>query len=101
LKFSFHPAAKYELSQAAEFYKQKELNLGLDFLEEVYSAIKRILEFPLSFQKFSVNTRKCLINRFPFAIIYQIKEEGVIILAITHLSRKPGYWIERVKKSDD
>ena len=101
MKFSFHPEARFELNQAAEFYQTKESNLGLEFLEDVYSAITRILEFPNSFPKFTTNTRRCLVNRFPFAIIYQIRDNEIFILAITHLSRKPGYWKERMDKKNN
>lgn len=99
MKFSFHPEARFELTQAAEFYQSKEPNLGSEFIEDVFSAITRILEFPKSFPKFTINTRRCLVNRFPFAIIYQMRNEEVFILAITHLSRKPGYWRERMEKN--
>ncbi|HMN24626.1 MAG TPA: type II toxin-antitoxin system RelE/ParE family toxin [Ignavibacteriaceae bacterium] len=100
MKFLFHPEAKFELTHSVEFYQTKESNLGLEFLEDVYNAITRVLEFPKSFPKFSANTRRCLVNRFPFAIIYQIRENEIFILAITHLSRKPGYWKERMKQSN-
>jgi hypothetical protein len=98
LKFSFHPEAKFELTQAVEFYQTREINLGAEFLDEVFGAITRIVEYPQAFPNFSPNTRKCLINRFPFAIIYQIRKEEIFIIAITHLSRKPGYWKERSGK---
>lgn len=98
MKFSFHPAAKFELTQAIDFYQTKEINLGAEFLDEVFGAIARIVEYPQAFPNFSPNTRKCLINRFPFAIIYQIRKKEIFIIAITHLSRKPGYWKERIGK---
>lgn len=95
MKFSFHPEAKFELTQAVEFYQTREINLGAEFLDEVFGAIARIVEYPQAFPNFSPNTRKCLVNRFPFAIIYQIRKKEIFIIAITHLSRKPGYWKER------
>lgn len=98
MKFSFHPEAKFELTQAVEFYQTREINLGAEFLDEVFGAIARIVEYPQAFPNFSPNTRKCLINRFPFAIIYQIRKKEIFIIAITHLSRKPGYWKERIGK---
>ena len=100
MKFSFHPEAKFELNQATEFYQLKDSNLGLEFLEEVFGSISRIIEFPQAFPNFSKNTRKCLINRFPFAVIYQIRQKEIFIVAITHLSRKPGYWKERMKDTN-
>jgi hypothetical protein len=70
LKFSFHPEARSELIQATDYYRIEDSNLGLEFLGEVFGTVSRIIEFPKAFPKFSKNTRKCLINRFPFAVIY-------------------------------
>lgn len=95
MKFSFHPEARFELAQTVEYYQIMGQPLGVEFLEEVFNTILRITEFPKAFPKLSPNTRKCLVNRFPFAVIYQARQNEIFIVAITHLSRKPGYWKER------
>jgi plasmid stabilization system protein ParE len=94
--FTFHPEARDELNQAVDYYENQQQKLGLEFLNETYSTIQRIIEFPKAFSKQSENTRKCITNRFPFIIIYQIKKDEIFIAAIAHLSRKPGYWKERL-----
>jgi len=75
--YSFHPEARNELNQAVDYYEEQEAKLGLEFLEEVYSTILRIIEFPKAFPKQSRRTRKCLTNRFPFAVIYRIKQKEI------------------------
>ena len=99
MNYIFHPEARYELEQAVEFYESRQTNIGLEFLEEIYSTIYRIIDFPEAFPLISKNARRCLTNRFPFAVIYQIRENEIFILAITHLARKPGFWRERTKRS--
>lgn len=79
LKFTFHPEARNELSQAVDFYETQQKKLGLEFLDEVYSTIRRIIEYPIAFPELSTNTRKCLTNRFPFGVIYQIKEDEALL----------------------
>lgn len=81
-----------------DFYETQQRKLGLEFLYEVYSTIRRITEYPKAFPELSTNTRKCLTTRLPFGVIYQIKEDEVFIVAIAHLARKPGYWKERLSK---
>lgn len=39
--------------------------------------------------------RRCLTNRFPFGILYSVEADRVLILAVMHLHRDPGYWRER------
>lgn len=96
MKFYFHPQAELELSDTADYYDHYEWGLGLDFAEEVYSTIGRIIEYPTSSSEISQNTRRCLINRFPYGIIYQEKEQAIWIIAIANLHRKPGYWKKRI-----
>lgn len=95
MKFTFHPQARIELEQSVEFYESQQSRIGLEFLGEVYSTIQRITEFPNAYPTLSKNTRRCLTNKFPFAVIYQVKINEIFIVAITHLARKPGYWKER------
>ncbi len=97
MKYSFHPEAKEELFEAINYYEGCQKGLGLEFAKEVYSTIQRILHFPTAWSKLSENTRRCLTNRFPFGVIYQITEEEIFIIAIMQLSRRPEYWKERIK----
>ena len=98
MKYSFHPEASIELINSVDYYEKQQPKLGLKFLEEIYSSIHRIIEFPSSHPVYSNNTHKCITSKFPFAIIYQIRKNEIFIAAITHLSRKPGYWGDRVAK---
>mgnify|MGYP000586728150 CR=1 FL=1 len=95
MMFRFHPAAEDELNQAADYYEDQQTGLGLEFVEEVYLTIQRIVEFPQAWTSLSKKSRRCMTNRFPYQVIYSIREESILILAIGHLHRKPGYWQER------
>jgi plasmid stabilization system protein ParE len=96
MRYIFHPEAKNELNQVVDYYENCQPGLGLDFLEEVYAAIQRILLFSEAWTELSSNTRRCLVNRFPYGIIYQRKSDLIRIIAIMHLNKKPGYWKERL-----
>lgn len=94
--YSFHPEAKNELLSAADYFENCRFNLGLEFTKEVYSTIQRIIHFPLAWTEISANTRRCLTNRFPFAVIYQIVGDEIVIIAVMQLNRMPGYWEKRM-----
>jgi len=49
------------------------------------------VSFPEAWSKMSENTRRCLVNRFPYGVIYSTNEEEIIILAVMQLNREPGY----------
>ncbi len=95
MNFSFHPAAAKELSNAVDYYNGCQNGLGRQFAKEICAAIQNILSFPRAWTSLSRNTRKCLANRFPYGVIYQIAGEEIIIIAVMPLNREPGYWKDR------
>ena len=95
MKFSFHPEAEEELNYAVDYYNDCQPLLGLDFLEEVYATIQIILLYPKAWTSLSKNTRRCIVNRFPYGVIYQIVDDEIYIIAIMPLNRMPGYWQDR------
>lgn len=92
MTFSFHKEADAEFDQAVAYYEGCRLGLGLEFAEEVYAAIARVLEFPTAWAPMSKMTRRCLVSRFPFGVIYQVKSDAILIVAVADLRRRPGYW---------
>lgn len=92
MRYSFHPSAQVELDEAVDYYEECRLGLGLEFSREVYSAIYRIMHFPEAWSPLSKNTRRCLTNRFPYGIIYQVLNDEIVIIAVMQLNRRPGYW---------
>tara|TARA_B100000315_G_scaffold260365_1_gene321169 strand:- start:437 stop:724 length:288 start_codon:yes stop_codon:yes gene_type:complete len=95
MKYSFHPSAKKELNEAIDYYDECQEKLGVEFTKEVYKSIQVILQFPQAWSPLSKNTRRCLINRFPYGIIYQVIKNEIFIIAIMQLSKKPNYWNDR------
>ncbi len=95
MTFSFHPEAELEFNQAIDYYEACQENLGLEFVNEVYNTIQRIIAFPHAWQPLDKNIRRCLTNRFPFGVIYFKKENEIVILAVMQLNKKPDYWLNR------
>ena len=99
MKYSFHPEAKEEFLESIDYYKSRRTGLGLEFANEIYSTIQRIIQFPAAWPEFSDSTRRCLAQRFPFGIIYQAMEDKdeILIIAVMQVNRKPGYWKDRLR----
>ena len=97
MKYSFHPSANDEFNAAIDYYEECRTDLGLEFAKEVFSTIQRIMRFPEAWAPLSKNTRRCLTNRFPYGLIYQVIEYEILVIAVMQLNRKPGYWKERIE----
>jgi plasmid stabilization system protein ParE len=96
MKRDFLEIAQLELDEAIEYYKHEALGLGDAFLTEVLNALDRIGEFPDAWHPCSERTRRCQTRRFPYGIIYQIRNNEILVVAIANLHRKPDYWKDRI-----
>ena len=78
------------------FYDERIRGLGERFLQAVKATESIVLKHPLSGQPYEAGTRKHRVRKFPFALIYKEFPDRVMVFAVAHFSRKPGYWIERL-----
>lgn len=88
----FLTPASIELSEAITFYEEQRLGLGFEFLTEVETAIEKIIDFPNAWTRVSDRTRRILVKRFPFGLLYEIREDELIIAAVMDLRRDPVHW---------
>jgi plasmid stabilization system protein ParE len=94
--FSFHPEARAELREAVRHYEVEASGLGAEFAAEVRVAVDRARENPWIGAPSEADTRRKLLPRFPYALIYLAEEEQIYIIAVMHQRREPGYWHKRL-----
>jgi plasmid stabilization system protein ParE len=95
MRYTFHPDAQAELNDAVDYYEGCQEGLGLEFAKEVEATIQSICRFPHAWTPLSGNTSRRLMKRFPYGIVFQSKSDEIIVVAVMHLTRKPGYWTKR------
>ncbi|MEW5766627.1 MAG: type II toxin-antitoxin system RelE/ParE family toxin [bacterium] len=95
----YHSQAKAEIQEAIKWYDDKVEGLGLEFLFEVRYAESKIIQAPEMWPTYEGETRRYLLKRFPFGVIYLTSDEKIQIVAVAHYKRKPGYWKKRLKDS--
>jgi toxin ParE1/3/4 len=96
MRVGFHPEALAELQLAAQFYESHRPGLGIRFMEAVEEAALRIKEAPEAGRVIDDDVRRCLFHIFPYGVFYMLESDSILIVAIAHLAREPGYWKERV-----
>jgi plasmid stabilization system protein ParE len=92
----FHPHARSELLESARYYEAQRRALARRFLTAVREATNRIQSFPLLGRVLEDDVRQCRVSRFPYGLIYRVKEDGLEVIAVMHLHRRPGYWKSRM-----
>ena len=91
MSFSLLPQAQSELDEAFEWYESQANGVGERFLAEVVHAFGLIQKFPDAWHPLSANTRRCRLKRFPYGVVYAVEGQDLIVVAVAHLHRKPGY----------
>jgi plasmid stabilization system protein ParE len=91
----FHSEAEAEMIDAAAWYEHQQQDLGGRFLASVQDSLNRIQINPNLFPVVEGNSRRCLLQTFPFSIIFEIKSDVLVITAVMHHRRDPGGWKHR------
>jgi plasmid stabilization system protein ParE len=95
VRVRFARAEEADLAAAVAYYDGQAPGLADRFLDEVESAVSRNASFPNAWHKFSANTRRCRLHRFPHGLIYRVNDEGVAVVAAAHLHSEPTQWLKR------
>ena len=96
MRIRFLEIAEIELDEATGYYNYEAPGLGDAFLTEVLDTLDRIGKFPEAWHPCSKRMRRCQVRRFPYGIIYQIREKEILVIAVSHLHRRPDYWKDRI-----
>ena len=94
-RYRYLPAAREDLNEAAAFYEASVPGLGDAFLDDVERAIESIRESPRIGAPIGRAFRRAILRRFPFTIVYAEDNDELVIVAIAHDRRRPGYWLGR------
>lgn len=96
MNINFLRIAQQEMDEAIIFYNRERMGLGNDFADEIFHALLAIESFPNAWHPMSRKVRRCRLRRFPYALVYYAKPTVILIIAVTHMHQKPGYWKSRL-----
>jgi toxin ParE1/3/4 len=95
-RIEYHQGASADVKSAVDWYRQRSPKVALDFIEELHRAADTIREAPERWPIGENDTRRFLLWRSPFAVIYSEQESVITIWAVAHGSRRPEYWASRL-----
>ena len=89
--------ASNEFSEAVRWYEVRRAGLGREFFDAVAATLSLIESNPEGGTAISTDgqTRRTLVARFPYQVVYRLSSTEMVIVAIAHLKRRPGYWKDR------
>ena len=96
MKIRYLAVAREEVHEAAEYYAAISPGLGTSFKRELRQLMRLVATMPNAWPPSGPETRKCLLTRFPYLVVYAPLPGELLVLAVGHQHRKPGYWRERL-----
>lgn len=88
----FSSQARADLRAAAAFYAATSPRLTARFGAEVEAAVHRVAESPATWPPVNARLRRCLLDRFPYSLVYRTDSDPVRVIAVMHHRQRPGYW---------
>ena len=95
---TYHPESKVESRETVDFYWNRSHLSALDFRDELKSALARLRKSPNACSPYLYDTRRVLLDRFPYFVVFRERLHDIQIVAIAHAKRRPGYWAKRLKQ---
>ena len=96
MKIQFHPLARAEMHRAAEWYERRRRGHGDRFYTRLEACLFTMRSFPDAQTDIGRGYRRALLKSFPYGLIYrQLEPDILVIVAVAHTRRKPGYWRRR------
>jgi toxin ParE1/3/4 len=92
------PGAIEDLAAAAEWYEREAPTTGEKLVRTIGDVLLEICERPEAWPRLAhrPRLRVRVIRRLRYRIIYEIMDRTIVVHAIAHTSRDPGYWLDRV-----
>ncbi len=89
------PEAEAEISEAFDWYEERVLGLGSNFILNLDAAFHTILRNPLLYPVLHNNIRRSLLRRFPYQVLFIYEDNRIVVLAVFHSKRNPKHWKHR------
>jgi plasmid stabilization system protein ParE len=95
MRYVFHPEALNEYAEAVQYYTEQRVEVAQAFINAIEDTVYRIKESPNRYAEIDEDVRRCMARKFPYGVLYTVEQDYILILAVMHCSREPGYWKSR------
>ena len=95
IRVEYHPGALADAQHAFAWYAERSEAAAECFEAELRRAAEFIALFPSAGSPGAGGTRRLLLHGFPHTFVYRFADGFVLVLAVAHERREPGYWRRR------
>ncbi len=95
LPVDYLPGARRDFDESFDWYAERSTQAAVRFANAVDAALTAVAADPTRFAAMDGMHRECRVKTFPFRVVYRVAEDSVVVVAIAHAKRRPGYWRDR------
>lgn len=97
MRLRVHALADVDYEDAYRWYSAERPELAEDFSAVIEAGIETILEAPHRWPEAGEGARRYRLARFPYGLVYQVRDDEVFLVSIAHVRRRPGFWSDRLE----
>jgi toxin ParE1/3/4 len=99
-RFKFHAAARAEYEAAFTWYAERSHDAAAGWIERVTDGIASVCSAPEAWPTWTgrPGVRVRVLKRYPYSLVYVIERGEIVIVAVAHHKRRPGYWVRRLRR---
>ena len=95
MRMLFRPQARTEVLEAQAWYESRATGLGLEFARALDAAVASAVRNPEMFALVTGSCRRVLLRRFPFSMVYRVRGDELLVIAVFHHKREPSNLVHR------
>ena len=93
-RIDFRPHAEAEAVETRDWYEGRRHGLGAEFRAALEETVDRIVSNPFMYPRVHGDTRRAVLERFPYAVYFRLTGEDIVVLAV-HGRQNPRRWQSR------
>jgi plasmid stabilization system protein ParE len=91
-RVELHAAARNEVAEAFDWYQRRSVQAADSFVRELTRGLGLIAESPELWPTYELDSRRYILRRYPYSLVYRAGADSIVVVAVAHHSRQPGYW---------
>jgi len=96
LPVDYLPGARRDFDDSFDWYSERSVQAAVGFGNAIDAALAAVAANPERFAAVDDLHRECPVRRYPFRIVYRVAENRILVVAVAHAKRRPGYWRDRI-----
>jgi len=87
-----------DLAAAIIWYRNNRPGLDVDFQRDFEARLAAIEDNPFQYQIIELGMRRAMLHGFPYAVMYTVSDEEILVIGCRHVRRNPAEWRKRLER---